>query len=128
MNKDIFVFVYGSLKKGFANHCVIEKQDYVGPASLTGKYRMFSLGCYPGVTNDTVLSDPATIKGELYRVDNNGLFDLDLLEGNGSYYTRVKVQLDCGTSAWVYLLPAEEYPLEESIESGEWTEEWRNAV
>jgi gamma-glutamylaminecyclotransferase len=124
-NGDIRVFVYGSLKEGFSNHSVLNGATFVDQATLDGGYRMVSLGAFPGVIKDDLVD--RVITGEVYAVDAQGLSGLDMLEGNGSFYTRSKVKTSDGLRVWCYFLPAEEYKEETDVESGVWAEEsWLN--
>lgn len=100
------VFVYGSLKMGFGNHSLL---NGVGEAKLCrtkdSMFEMGSMGGFPGVSSKGGYS----IEGELYEVDDKVLGHLDMLEGNGHFYTRelVEVQDKEGEveEAWMYLLP-----------------------
>lgn len=100
--------MYGSLKRGFGNHPVIEKGTFLSEAITTEKmWYMLSLGGFPGVVKlppsfvDTL---GYNIYGELYEVNDETLVGLDMLEGNGSFYTRELVALDTGDTAWMYVL------------------------
>lgn len=99
-------FVYGSLKRGFGNHRVLDGGEFIGHSvTADNNYSMFPMGGFPGVTSD---GDKAVI-GELYEVDEQGLRRLDQLEGNGHFYTREEVDVVLEDSetikAWMYLLP-----------------------
>lgn len=123
----IRVFVYGTLKRLHYNHYLLEGSNvhgtkYLGKTYIKGPYRMLSLGNFPGVQFDPLgVKEPQTIYGEVYEIDANTLKSLDILEGNGNFYTRQKV----GTpyrNAWIYFLPAGEelakrYPV---IKEGAW--------
>ena len=75
------VFVYGTLKKGGANHTWIYDALFLGKAVVSG-YQMHDLGSFPGVTR----SQGGLVHGELYEVET--LQDLDLLEGYPRLYNR----------------------------------------
>lgn len=121
------VFVYGSLKRGYHNHSVMEQEEgiLVDMAETAEKmFTMYSLGSYPCVWED----GKYRIKGELYCVDD--LSGLDHLEGYPKYYTRHKVKVRTDTNpddilwAWMYFLN----PFHNSrpaacleIKTGEWT-------
>lgn len=93
------VFVYGSLKRGFGNHPVIQDGSFIDEAITSEpSYEMFCMGGFPGVVHGDKL-----ISGEVYAVDDLVLERLDRLEGNGSFYTREVVDTTIGP-AWVYLL------------------------
>lgn len=101
------VFVYGSLKKGFGNHRVVENQKFVGEAKTSASnYAMISLGAFPAVCK---YEDGMKISGEIYKVNRTTMRNLDTLEGNGRLYTREKHEfvLRDGSpiGAWIYIMP-----------------------
>lgn len=101
------VFVYGSLKRGFGNHKLLEGSKFYGiTETVQHNFRMHSLhGSFPAVTVAT--DDSFAIIGELYEVDSATMKLLDMLEGNGSMYTRQIVSVYNGSEvveAWIYLM------------------------
>jgi gamma-glutamylaminecyclotransferase len=116
------VFVYGSLKRGFHNHSVLDGAKFAGEATLNPKYTMYSLGGYPAIVPDG--KHPSQIIGELYEVDNAGLARLDMLEGYPSYYNRRKEIVNTergGEIAWVYYIePANNNGNNDVVKSGLW--------
>lgn len=95
------VFVYGSLKKGFGNHPLLQGSAFLGNTTTRDShYVMGSFGAFPAVRRGGHLK----VAGELYEVDSETLGRLDNLEGNGSFYKREKVPLDNGKWGWIYLL------------------------
>jgi gamma-glutamylaminecyclotransferase len=98
------VFVYGSLKGGFGNHGFLETSEFLGTTcTAETDFVMFSFGHFPGVVKHSEYGYGA-IEGEVYLIDDATLFKLDLLEGNGRFYTRRKVKLDEHEEAWMYLI------------------------
>lgn len=102
------VFVYGTLKKGYGNHRLLElsSSKHIADAmTFEAKYTMESLGGCPGVYKN---GDEA-IWGEVYEVSDLGLKSLDSLEGNGCLYTRELVDVVNSEGekykAWMYMLP-----------------------
>ena len=111
------VVVYGSLKRGFYNNrCFPEGSKYIKDISLSG-YKMLNLGSYPGV-----IEGDSVVHGELW--DTPDMSSLDMLESNGSFYTRyIKTYTDgVGNQgkAWVYLLPQGYADRYEEIDDGTW--------
>jgi gamma-glutamylaminecyclotransferase len=111
MSPDL-VFVYGSLKRGFGNHRLLANSEFVGTGLTEPRYRLINLGPYPAMIEST--DDPLSITGELYRIDEQTLADLDRLEGEGVLYRRIVTTitaLEGGAcdqrvdthSAWTYL-------------------------
>jgi gamma-glutamylaminecyclotransferase len=82
------VFVYGTLKRGFENHRLLENSVFVGEARTVTPYSMLD-GAFP------VLRDRGEhcfqVSGELYEVDEPTLALLDELEDTASgLYERVE--------------------------------------
>lgn len=100
------IFVYGSLKRGFALHHLLHNQSFLGSASAMPFYRIFDLGSYPGLVDW-----PAglAVEGELYAVDAMTLGRLDDAEGVADgLYARRRIQLappheDIIADAWFWL-------------------------
>ena len=111
------VFVYGTLKHGYRNHCIVEYSEYFADANTVDSYNFFTLGWFPAVakTGNKDL-DLYKIDGEIYKVDSRVMKDLDHLESNGQLYQRrirdFEVLLNGEASvmkAWMYELIAETY-------------------
>ncbi len=112
--KDLIpVFVYGTLKKGFSNHFLLEKSLFLGNAESVEKYALY-IGEYPVVNEYEKVS---TIKGEVYLVDLETLEKLDILEECPEYYYRkmIKVKLHENgeiINAYIYFNNIEKWKLE----------------
>ena len=86
------VFVYGSLKRGFALHRELSGQQFLGAATTEPEYRLLDCGDYPGMLR--VSSVGQSVKGEVYRVDADCLRRLDHVEGvDEGHYSRDRVKL-----------------------------------
>ena len=85
------VFVYGTLRRGFSNHALLEASKFVGEAATLSTYWMITTGPFP-VLLDAVPADfgvpPLAIAGEIYHVDDATLVQLDRLEREGTAYDR----------------------------------------
>lgn len=83
------VFVYGTLMKGFGNHNYYlanqENVKFLGKAKLIG-YEMYHVFSFPGI----VPQKGKEILGEVYKVDDHVLQQLDRLEGEGFMYKRIE--------------------------------------
>jgi len=101
----IRVFVYGSLKNGRGNHRLLAQSKFLGRCYIEGKFRLLSLGGYPGLVASSKVSD-GRIVGEVYQVNEDTLQTLDWLEGHPRYYERQKVATQF-KNAWAYFLPEE---------------------
>ena len=100
------IFVYGSLKRGYALHHLLEGQAFRGLARTCPLYRIFDLGSYPGLVD---WPEGLAVHGEVYEVDAECLKRLDEAEGvdEGLYARRViKLQSPFDgveASAWFWL-------------------------
>jgi gamma-glutamylaminecyclotransferase len=99
------IFVYGTLKRGGANHFILAGQQFLGPALTPPGFTLYSLGDYPGMVR--AADDRDGVKGELWAVDVGCLLRLDKLEGVAEgLYGRVPVRLaepHAGEPAETYL-------------------------
>lgn len=96
---DNLVFVYGTLKKGFGNHGVLNPgSQFICKDRIRG-WDMYSLGGFPAITEGT-----GEISGELYSVDEKVLARCDILEGYPNFYDRMIVRTASGMRAWVYFI------------------------
>jgi gamma-glutamylaminecyclotransferase len=100
----IHVFVYGSLKRGFRNHHLLEASRFIGPGTTRRDFDLLDLGYFPAAIRPGAFA----IRGELFAIDRRTLSTLDLLESNGTFYQREQhaVMVEGGgmISAWIYLL------------------------
>lgn len=115
-----YVFVYGTLKKGFFNHKRIEGEQFIGEAYLKG-YNMYSLTVYP-----FIYKGDGTIKGELYRVRDETMPIIDSLE---AFYTKrtETVELPNGETYEAFCYVFEDEQIKEDIDDFKKVEgnEWR---
>lgn len=107
------VFVYGTLRKGESNHHYLEHCEMLGVIETNPVYALFDLGPYPGL-----IEGKTSVIGEVYRVDDATLIELDLLEEVPIEYRRESIETPFG-KAWIYLY--QEAPhREQLIPSGDW--------
>jgi|GEM_PF-1061598 len=114
-----YLFVYGSLKKGFDNHKLLEKATKrVGKATTIRKFGMFedSFGNYPYLVPKPI----SKIEGELYQINRKEILDkIDEFEGAPDYYQREKIRVKTHKGekmAFVYIrndinVPQDQEPL-----------------
>lgn len=94
------VFTYGTLKRGFSNHTLLQDLMRTGDAAFVGTYR--TVNAYPLVCGPYrvpfLLNFPGAgghhVRGELYSVSTRGLARMDELEGTTrGHYERLPVTL-----------------------------------
>jgi len=113
------VFVYGTLLEGEPNHRVLGDSELLGTATTRPAFRFVDCGYYPAALTD----GETAIVGEVYRVNDETLEDLDRLEGVPRLYQRKRIKLADGSVAWIYLLNPEGYYGRRempAIECGDW--------
>ena len=111
------LFVYGSLKRGMANHGELRGATELGSTRLEG-LALYDLGPFPMAIPS---SEPGcAIEGELYRVGPDQLARLDRFEGAPRLYQRQRRQLSNGSAAWVYVGRARQVRHSPRISSGRW--------
>lgn len=86
------VFVYGSLKRNYYNHRLLETSEFIGEATTKPFYRLYNLGSFPGLKEDN--ENGKAIQGELYLVNDETLKRLDRLEGTPHFYIRKDLQIE----------------------------------
>lgn len=106
----IRVLVYGTLKQGQSNQIVMDEAGgkFMGYDSTTGPHRIVDLGGLPAVVDAP--STLQTVRGQLYKVESEGLAVLDMLEGHPNFYCRQKLWTDVmKKKAWIYFMRNENW-------------------
>jgi len=102
----MYLFVYGTLKKGFHNHDLLENAEFVCKATTKEKYPMVNTEEYfPYLIDDKGVGHHT--QGEVYKIDETILAMLDILEGYPEHYDRQQIQvvsLGIELTATVYFL------------------------
>jgi gamma-glutamylcyclotransferase (GGCT)/AIG2-like uncharacterized protein YtfP len=93
------VFVYGTLKRNQRLAWVMDKSEFLGPAmTLRRDFDMLSCGHFPAVVPGTF-----RILGEVYRVNEKTLKQLDFIERVPQFYQRRKVPLVEFEPSFIYI-------------------------
>ncbi len=112
-----YLFVYGTLKRGYSRHWILDGFPFLGRAKAKG-FVLYDLGPYPAMVPEDGL-----VYGEVYEVSEEVLQALDWVEGVPVLYRRelIEVVFEDGTplKAWAYIYNGnvKGYP---RIEDGEW--------
>jgi len=114
----MYVFVYGTLKRGFSSHDLLEDSSFICETRTKEEFAMVDLNLFPGVIKNKKIS---RIQGEVYDLDTNTLKQIDMYEGK--WYSREKVELEAGFTAQMYFLIKNPFDLQDIkvIEKGVWT-------
>lgn len=85
------LFVYGTLKRGFGSHSLLDGAEYLGSCSTGPGHFLLDCGNFPGMVR---LAGQKAVQGELYAVDPATLAHLDEHEGVPTLYTRELIDLE----------------------------------
>lgn len=107
----MLVAVYGTLRKGFHNHVLLEGSKFLGETKTEPKFNMYG-NLIPWITNN----GDTSIAIEVYEVEEETFQRLDWLEGYPSYYDRQVIDTEFG-EAWIYFRYG---AAENKISSGDW--------
>lgn len=93
------IFVYGTLKRGGANHSFLAAQRFVAEGSTIAGFVLHELDGYPGMVRDP--GDQEGVTGEIWDVDSVCLAALDHLEGTAEgLYRRERIPLRAPHASW----------------------------
>jgi gamma-glutamylaminecyclotransferase len=82
------LFVYGTLKRGLRNHRLIADQQFLQIATTAPQYAVADFGVHPGL-----LAGPWAVLGELWRVSDCCLGELDDFEGHPEHFERRAIDI-----------------------------------
>ena len=88
----MFIFVYGTLKKGYLNHYLLVDAESIGKARTANKYSM-----YPSICNNYPFAIESKkenfLNGEIYKINKNIEKKLDILEGFPDLYLKKEIDV-----------------------------------
>jgi gamma-glutamylcyclotransferase (GGCT)/AIG2-like uncharacterized protein YtfP len=110
------LFVYGTLLSGEREHARLSGSERIGDARTEAIFHLADLGPYPAM----VLGGTTAVAGELYRVDENTMRELDVFEEVPILFQRVRVRLEDGSLADAYVMEADQARGRRRIAHGDW--------
>lgn len=115
------IFVYGTLKKHFRAHSLLENHNaiFIKKAETKSNYQLYRINWFPGMVVGDVVG--VGVKGEVYSVSDDCLDALDRYEGSPNLFRRATIELSDGTTALAYIFN-QSFLGKELIKSGEWTD------
>jgi len=93
MEKNMLVFVYGTLMSGLRLSHILDSSEFLGEV-IASEVCLYNLGPYPAIK-----LDDGAVMGELYYVNDKILQQLDMVEGfypedlTNSLYHRKKIKI-----------------------------------
>lgn len=73
------LFVYGTLKTGMPYHHYLAGQELIAATRTLPRYRLYACGWHPAL--EEVTEGGVAVAGEVWRVDERALAELDRFEG-----------------------------------------------
>jgi gamma-glutamylaminecyclotransferase len=83
------LFVYGTLKKGYPNHHLLQESRFIDEAVTKKKYALYNSGIPFLIKYESI----SYIHGEVYEIDDNIIKKVDALEGHPDWYKREKIEV-----------------------------------
>lgn len=111
----MYLFVYGSLKKGFQNNDILSQANYISKAKTSSKFAMYKEvdKDYPYIIKDNISGQ--SIDGELYEILRKDLLEkIDKFEGAPDYFKRTDLEVTTRSKkvkAKTYILSRSRVPL-----------------
>lgn len=87
----MYLFVYGTLKRGYGNNRLLWNSDFLGEGFTIEKFALHQHG-FPVASKNGDM-DKLPILGEVYKVSARDLVSCDMLEGHPSWYRREPVNV-----------------------------------
>lgn len=115
MDFPVYLFVYGTLKRGGLSHHLLGFCPFLGTVTTLPRYTLIDMGDYPALLDDGCLS----VTGEVYEVPADLIAEIDYNEDSPHHFVRRGLKA-CGP--W----PLEAYFLRTNwagysvVYSGEW--------
>ena len=78
---EVYLFVYGTLKRGHNRHQLLVNEEFVGEAMTEPDYRLVQFDDYPGLIVSDDMTLAYAVQGELYRVAPQTMRQIDIVEG-----------------------------------------------
>lgn len=120
-SEPMYVFVYGTLKKGFGNHRYLEDSEFIGEAKAEN-ISLHARGNSPFPF--AKVTKGQTAYGEVYKINTTTLKHLDRLEGTPCLYTRETTTVELlltGTTLEAYIYVSEKHAKQlPALQFGKW--------
>lgn len=105
----MYLMTYGTLKKGFCNHMLLQDAKFIKEIKTKPLYRLYDCGPYPCMVK---CENGVSVEGELYEVNEKIKTQLDYLEGVPYLYNREYIEVEDFQSmviGYIYQLDVSEF-------------------
>ena len=123
--REILVFVYGTLMRGENNHGLLFGSRFVSTSFTKPDFELVNLGAFPALIRAEEGEAGAAVRGEVYAVDRMILEILDEVEDHPRLYVRTPIELADGLQVQAYLLAGARAAFYPRVESGDWRQQER---
>ncbi len=110
------IFVYGTLRRDGSQHHRMRAATWIANASVKGV--LYHIDWYPAIVLSTEAE--ASVRGEIFMVDDDILAELDLFEGKEYKRVLVNATDEQGHTQQAWIWAAWEKPNKPIILSGDW--------
>jgi gamma-glutamylcyclotransferase (GGCT)/AIG2-like uncharacterized protein YtfP len=114
----VLLFLYGLELKGEREHDLLGDSELVRPIRTKPAYTLVDLGVHPAL----LAQGSASVLGELYRVDKQVRFALDVKRECPVLFRRASVELEDGSLAETYFMLEEQVRGKRRLKHGSWRE------
>lgn len=118
---DIYLFVYGSLKRNHYNNKFLDDSEFIVKGRTSELFSLRDLGSFPYVDMSESVS---FIYGEVWKVPGYSLKEIDKLQGYPVFYNRKVISICTDKKdidSWIYYInKPDEYKDTTIIMSGNW--------
>lgn len=112
----VLIFAYGLLLKGESEHSLVAKAEFVGEVRTKPAFTLVDLGVYPAL----VVGGSTAVLGELYGMDKQTRFVLDVRHQCPVLFQRVSIELECGSVVDTYAMRDEQVRGKRRLKYGDW--------
>ena len=123
--REILVFVYGTLMRGERNHGLLFGSRFISTNFTQPEFELVNLGDFPALMLADFADGGKAICGEVYAVDKMILEIFDEVEDHPRFYRRTPIEMADRMLVQAYLLGTAQAALYPRIESGDWRQHSR---
>jgi gamma-glutamylcyclotransferase (GGCT)/AIG2-like uncharacterized protein YtfP len=113
---EVRLFVYGLLLQGEREHALLEGAELLGSVLTLPEHTLVDLDFYPAL----LVGGQVAVHGELYAIDRQLRFKLDVHHQCPALFRRASVRLEGGGAAETYVMDDEKVRGKRRLRAGSW--------